>query len=328
VISDDAGGAFVIHNMMHCEAHCAGNDTELRVQHVTAEGGLVPGWPEEGLSIGSGLDRTTPIFLLREPLSISNGHGSAIITWSRRQSYERGFSPIELCVQRVDGNGAMPWGFGGVVIHSFASRRYDQAVAPDGSGGAYVFWLDDRSPGLYAQHIEEDGKLSWTADGIPIATSPSTFVGLPVAISDGERGVIVAWAGTSGSRAGVFAARVTPGGARPWLVDRAVFGAGSLNIDGLRMVPTPSGGAILAWRTSRPVDDDRILAQQIDREGRRRWRESRDVGLRGLGQARPPRDGLRPSRRSVSRVARQPPGIRDLRDASRGIRRAGPRVGK
>jgi hypothetical protein len=273
VIADETGGAFVISNVMYCEAHCAGNETELRVQRVTAEGGFEAGWPANGVSIGSDLDRSRPILVVREPVSISNGRGSAFITWARRQSYNRGFSPIELRAQRVDGSGAMPWGPGGIVIHSFASRRYDQAMAPDGNGGVYVFWLDDRAPGLYAQHISEDGKLSWVADGIPVATSPATFTGLPAAIPDGAHGAFVAWAGTSGTGAGVFATRVAPGGALPWRGDRMVFDGGLLHVDGLRMVPTPFDGAIIAWRTSSPGAGDRILAQQIDREGRRRWQQ-------------------------------------------------------
>ena len=271
-IPDGTGGAFLVYNMEYCWAYCAGDGTELLVQHVTANGGLVPGWPEDGLSVGSGLERGYPIVALREPVSVSGADGSAILTWSTPQSTdERTFGPVELSVQRVDGNGTLPWGFGGVVVHSFANHRYDQAVSPDGRGGAYVFWLDERAPGLYGQHVRQDGKVSWAADGIPIAALPSTFVGSPVAVPDGEGGAIVAWAGTSGSRAGVFAARVAPGGARPWAGDRAVFDAGSLDVSGLRMVPTPSGGAILAWRASHAGGDDRILAQQLDREGRSAW---------------------------------------------------------
>src|SRR5205823_13192909 len=113
-------------------------------------------------------------------------------------------SPAELRAQLIDGTGALPWGSTGVLVHPFAARRYDQAMAPDGMGGAYVFWLDDRAPGLFGQHLSEQGRMLWVPNGIPIALLPSTFVGRPVAISDGSHGAIVAWTGTSGPRTGVF----------------------------------------------------------------------------------------------------------------------------
>jgi len=68
--------------------------------------------------------------------------------------------------------GALPWGSNGVVVRDTLLRLFNQTMASDGMGGAYVFWQDDRSPGIYGQHIVADGRALWTTDGIPIALDP------------------------------------------------------------------------------------------------------------------------------------------------------------
>ena len=272
LISDGTGGAFVISNEMYCLAHCTGDETELRVRHFLPSGGRDASWPDDGISIGSGLDKSTPRPVEREPVSIFSGHGSILTTWARRQSWGYGFSPIELRIQRVDANGAMPWGLSGIAIHSFASRGYDQAMAPDGNGGAFVFWLDDRPPGLYAQHVLEDGTVAWPADGVPVSASRVTIVGSPVAVPDGQHGAIVAWAGTSGLRAGVFAACITIAGQQPWHGDRVIFDGGPSYVDEVHMVRADGAGAVLAWRVLlEGSTDNQVLAQKINGAGKSVW---------------------------------------------------------
>jgi hypothetical protein len=275
VIPDDRRGAFVITSSQFCLAHCTNNPTQLRVQHMTSTGQRVEDWPPEGVGLGSDLWQHFGNLNGSQPVSIPNGHGSAIITWARQQTYVRwpNPNPVELRAQRVDGDSAKPWGEEGILVHSFATRQYDQTMAPDGFGGAYVFWLDDRSPGVYAQHITEAGRILWAADGIPVPMTPFTGLGRPVAVPDGSHGAIVAWVGSTGGRAGVFAARVTPGGLLPWRGISQVFRSGATQAVGLRMVPSGGGGAILAWRDSLAGAEDRILAQRLDHGGNRQWPE-------------------------------------------------------
>jgi len=271
-LADDEAGAFVVSTAQFCEAHCAGNGTEYRVQRTTAIGERAAGWPEEGVSIGSDGGRMLTRGSVSSPVVIANGHGGVIATWAIPQQcvYLR-TCRYGLIAQLVDGSGAKPWGPAGITIRSLAAGTFAQAMAPDGSGGVYVFWLDERAPGLYAQHVSESGVALWAAEGIPVAAAPSTFAVRPVAIPDGAHGAIVAWAGTLAGRAGVFAARVTPSGSRPWRARGEVFSSGSLPIDGLRMVPALAGGAVIAWRIALPGTDDRLLAQRINHAGLREW---------------------------------------------------------
>jgi hypothetical protein len=117
------------------------------------------------------------------------------------------------------------------------------------------------------------GRILWAADGIPVPMTPFTGLGRPVAVPDGLHGAIVAWVGSTGGRAGIFAARVTPSGLLRWRGIRLVFRSGASQVDGLRMVPSGGGGAVLAWRDSLAGAGDRILAQRLDHEGNQQWPE-------------------------------------------------------
>jgi hypothetical protein len=259
-VSDNAGGAFVISSDKHCPpfggGHCIPFDhSVLRAHHAHLDA-TVDSWSREGIDLGSESERGGGE--RRQAVSIQSGLGSVLTTWSD-----------------LVGDFRYPTA-GGVlrVVRDTLLRPFNQAMAPDGTGGAYVFWQDDRSPGIYGQHIAADGRALWTADGIPIALTPMTDLGPPVATSDGSHGAIVAWSGKSGVLSGVFAARVTPVGVLPSRRGQQVFRAGSSQIDGLRIAPAEPGGSILAWRSLQSGASDRILAQRLDRADRPRWSES------------------------------------------------------
>jgi len=278
VVSDGLGGAFVISPQLACVAHCHGDPTAMRAQRITSGGAISEGWPAEGIDFEGGVEGFPFAFLnsFGRRVLIPGGPGSAIVCWNSRQSY-RSLLPTELRLQLVESSGVLPWGVGGVVIRSNAAIPFDHAIARDGHGGAFVFWRDERAPGLFAQHVSEDGTVLWASEGIPVASAPATLAGPPVAFGDGAGGAIVAWAGISGARSGVFAIRVSSKGSLLWRGDRLVFDAGLDHVDGLGGAPTGFGSAILAWRDSAAAGDVRVLAQRIDGLGRVSWRRAASV---------------------------------------------------
>jgi hypothetical protein len=272
-VPDGDGGVFIISSDLVCfgHAHCAGNATLLRAHHVDFDRST-EGWNREGIFLGSGTERSWD---RRQAVSIASEAGSVITTWADPVGdfHYLTYGGV-LRAQRVDITGALPWGPNGVVVRDTLLRLFNQTMAPDGMGGAFVFWQDDRLPGIYGQHIAADGRALWTTGGIPIALEPMTGPGPPVAVPDGAHGAIVAWSGASGSLSGVFAARVTPEGLVPSPHGQQVFAAGASHVDGLRIVPAEPGGVTLAWRSLLPEAPDRILAQQLDHAARPRWSPS------------------------------------------------------
>jgi hypothetical protein len=148
---------------------------------------------------------------------------------------------------------------------------FSQALAPDGEGGAFVFWRDERSPGLFAQHLSSSGTALWRADGVPVAQLPFVIQGQLVAVSDGSGGAIVAWAGNSQTGSGLYVARVNRGGGMPWHADVPVLNASPAQTD-FRMVPVTGGGAILSWRDTCGGAGGVICAQRISHGGKTLWR--------------------------------------------------------
>ncbi len=271
VISDQNHGAFVVSVVQYCEAHCAGNLTELRAQHVVPTGEFAQGWTPDGVEIGSGADRPYPDFDVRQTQVMPNGQGSALLTWAQTTTLDRGVDIFELRAQRVNADGSLPWGATGVSVRSAMNGRFQHAMVSDGSGGTYVFWADSRSPGVYAQHLSDSGAALWAHDGVAVPLEPAASSGRLVAVADGARGAIVAWLGSSGGRSGIFVAHVGPGDARPWHVERPVVTVGSESLSELRIAPTSSGGAVLAWLATNPDSSVAIRSQRLDREGRRVW---------------------------------------------------------
>ena len=77
-------------------------------------------------------------------------------------------------------------------------RQEDPLLVSDGSGGAYIAWVDYKDEPLdgdvYAQHINSEGQISWfgTPEGIPLTTIPGKQVS-PNMCSDGQGGAYVIW---------------------------------------------------------------------------------------------------------------------------------------
>lgn len=268
---DDRDGAFVVFNALDCEAHCAFDPTELRAQHVSASGAISEGWGTSGLSVGSGFGPDPKHSLdYGNTVVIPDERGGMIVVWSSRVNRD-GHGPVELKAQRMDTSGALLWGAAGTLVRSTTRHAFLHAVAPDGEGGAFIFWQDERSPGLFAQHLSRSGTPLWAADGIPVPRSSFTSLSRPVAIADHSRGALVAWVGAIARDSGIFVARVSGGGKSRWREPTRVLD-GSAGIDSLRMVPVHGGGAILAWRATRRPAGEAIYAQRIGRDGRTQWR--------------------------------------------------------
>src|SRR5262245_18966648 len=72
----------------------------------------------------------------------------------------------------------------------------EQLIVPDGSGGAYVGWIDQRTGythDVYVQHVGPQGPLAgWPVDGYPAAVLRCSQRDLAIATDD-SGGVLAAW---------------------------------------------------------------------------------------------------------------------------------------
>ncbi|MBI5710880.1 MAG: T9SS type A sorting domain-containing protein [Candidatus Eisenbacteria bacterium] len=264
---DGDGGVYVVWYMSgeNCVAHCSKEPARLWVQRFTAAGTIAPGWPPEGVPVQD----LSPGWPPYSPSVSPDGDHGVLITW--RDS--RGVT-----AQWIDPDGTRRWGSDGLVICAVQELWSQPAIVSDGLGGAFVFWGDHRSTGpcsrIYGQHVSDRGTPTWAPDGIPISEFPvlvyGFYEGPPVAVPDGARGAIVAWAGSRDAVSGIFAARVTRGGGLPWQGDVPLSTAPG-GKDWFRMVPLPGGGAIVAWLDGRRLRLGDVYAQRITHGGSVAW---------------------------------------------------------
>jgi hypothetical protein len=147
-------------------------------------------------------------------------------------------------------------------------------IIPDGSGGVIIVWQSTSRSGpggVFAQHIDREGRATWGANGVPVCTISSRQL-QPALTSDSSGGVIVVWQDNrSGSGLDVYAQRIDRSGALRWGQE----GLSVSSAPGDQILPQITsdgrGGALLAWRDLRVDLEGNLCAQAIDSAGRARW---------------------------------------------------------
>jgi len=165
-------------------------------------------------------------------------------------------------------------------ICTAAKAQYYPRACTDGNGGAFITWIDGRTPptAIYAQHIDKNGAVKWAVNGLPvyaatdgISDGESSFI-----IPDKRGGFIIFYqVGVIGGGTHIFAQRVDASGNLKWGTGVAVAAnydsrfhmlddAGEDGID-----EDGAGGAFVTWQSyGSPAF---IMAQHVDSSGNLKW---------------------------------------------------------
>ncbi|MEM8934021.1 MAG: hypothetical protein AAGE94_22710, partial [Acidobacteriota bacterium] len=246
--------------------------TAARMQWLDADGEILfePG----GRQIAGGAD-----FALDGVEIVADPAGGAFVAHSERFNG----SDSTMLVQRFDETGTSVWANPVVVSLAFEAR-IDPTVVPDGAGGAYVCFRLLQTGGIWCQHVDRDGAVSWDPNGLP-AGGVGTAAILPQTISDGEGGVLVFWGNLGRFDATqpepflLHGQRFDRQGQRLWGADgllirtSGLLSAGSYVPEVFEAVPDGEGGAVLAFDDSvDPVAlNFDVVAQRVTRDGDLLW---------------------------------------------------------
>ncbi len=163
-------------------------------------------------------------------------------------------------------------------------------IAPDGSGGAIIAWVDERtSSNIYAQRIDANGFVKWTTNGIPISTA-AYFRAQAAIISDGSGGAIITWADyRNGIDYDIYAQRVDGNGVIKWTADGVGICMGLGDQTFPQLTSDGNGGAIITWTDQRNPDPQNvdIYAQGINADGTLKWPQTIGICPNPDGQVRP-----------------------------------------
>jgi hypothetical protein len=153
------------------------------------------------------------------PYVIADGLGGMIATW---RDYRTGDANVY--AQKLNGFGLAQWTSNEVTIASGSGNQDNPRLVSDGFGGAFMVWSDDLSGhiGVYAQRVDNSGKIQWTSNGIPVATHFGNE--LQVISQFPEGGYVCAYSSTWYSNYNIFAQNVSLSGRlglKPKLVEVA-----------------------------------------------------------------------------------------------------------
>lgn len=224
---------------------------------------------------GAGVARWTlggvPIALTggrrRYPTVVSDGSGSAIVTWAEK----RGLG-YDILARKFGGSAETLWPI--VTVCDQTGTQTTPLAAADGTGGIVIAWTDWRAGAadIYAQRIDAaSGGRTWDLGGVPICTSPGTKTPRAI-IPDGAGGSVVVWElGLEDEYRPLFVQRLNGDGAVQW--SSQGIQVGFADRDEVAIAPDGTGGLVLAW-TRTPVfahPPKEVVARRVDGTGAFAW---------------------------------------------------------
>jgi hypothetical protein len=257
-VSDGAGGAVV------AWTDWRDGVPNIYVQRVSAAG--VPLWDGGGVLLRAGSAGPVPTAM------VPDGSGGAFLAW-QESAWP---SPSGVKVGHVDDDGDVSWSVFGVPVWVSDRDQSQAALAPDGSGGVIVAWLEDREfagRNVYAQRLDASGARLWDPAGEALRSAPADQSKVAL-VPDGAGGAIAAWAGyTTVPVIGVQ--RVGSDGEPLWTADGVILVSDGYGASNPVIVGDGAGGAVVAWLDGR-LDAEYytqtgIYAQRVGPSGTVRW---------------------------------------------------------
>jgi hypothetical protein len=215
-------------------------------------------WSEEGLlhvrrRTGAGWERIAgPVpherFQADDPILRLDAAGRPVLLWLSSNHV----SPRHLHVARWSGEGWVRLGepFGDVSEPML--QRGAAALALDAEGRPTVAWVEERDARARTLHVSRWNGDAWERLGREVASGARLSKDLPVLAVDEQGAAWLAWAQETGKTSSV---RVARWNGKAW-ADVGGTGRGALRLKvpphELQLQLVPGGGAVLAWRESRP----------------------------------------------------------------------------
>ncbi len=172
------------------------------------------------------------------------------------------------------------WSTNPAINNAICTNYYNQSdiiMISDGSGGAIISWNDVRNglngifnDNIYAQRINSNGTVLWTADGVNI-TPANVYRGRHSLTSDGAGGAFISWV-TDGSFGSLYMQHINAAGALQWGANGILIRSGTvLDAAVPQLIVDGTGGSIIVWSDNRDFNDPDLYAQKINAAGQLQW---------------------------------------------------------
>jgi hypothetical protein len=227
LVSDGEGGAIAV-----WQDRRSGSHYDIYAQKISASGAAPWGTAIEVCSAVGDQDNVSVT---------SDGSGGVIVAWEDHRS---GSGGGDVYAQRVNSSGGLEWSGGVVVSADIVGTRRSVDIAPDGSGGAVLAWVDG---GVLAARIDGSGGEVWRTPDYVVGGSGDH----PSVLGDGFGGAIIACEDTSTpGDVNAVAQRVDALGTTLWGSTGVTVCDTANDQERPQLVTDGSGGAIITWRDS------------------------------------------------------------------------------
>ncbi|MBN2058168.1 MAG: hypothetical protein JW782_05185 [Candidatus Saganbacteria bacterium] len=239
---------------------------DIYAQKVSTDGETL--WTDQGVevcaAIGSVVQQNVQLTL--------TGKGEIILVFEDgRHGY------FNIYAQKISKAGALAWDKHGIAVAKVAANQAKPCVVPDGSGGAYVAWEDQRIenlPSIRLQRLSSQGKHLWESS-LPVAKVKARQTD-PLMVPDGAGGAIIAWQDGRDilSLTDLYVQRVNAKGQLLWGEKGKIAAAANGEQIEADMISDGAGGVILTWTDYRRGDrNPDIYAQRLNAKGAPLWQE-------------------------------------------------------
>lgn len=117
-------------------------------------------------------------------------NGSAIFVWSDTRNGSR-----NVFAQKVNSNGNFLWGTDGAAVTNLPGRQEDPVAIADGSGGAFIAWVEYRfeeEGDIFIQHVDNNGNRLMDDEGESLVRVDGRHLTINMC-TDSSGGVFVTW---------------------------------------------------------------------------------------------------------------------------------------
>jgi FlgD Ig-like domain len=169
------------------------------------------------------------------------------------------------------------WTANGNLVCSAANDQTNLIMAPDGGGGMFIVWQDDRAGNadLYATRLTSAGSVAagWPANGYAVCTAAGDQK-LPVIAPDGAGGFYLAWEDyrVPGGESDLYLQRVTGSAtlAAGWPANGLAVCA-LAHSQGFPCMIAGTSGAIVAWQDERSGTSTDVYVQRVSGAAAPQW---------------------------------------------------------
>ena len=272
LVSDNVGGLIVV---WKDERNKVTTGIDLYAQRLDANGSKL--WINAGMLVCEATDDQT------NHIVIPDGAGGAYVVWEDYRSHTA--NGKDIYAQRISQQtGARLWQVGGsyegFVVSSASTDQQSISATISGSNLA-VTWTDSRNGNtdVYAQLMDANGNVLWTADGVPVTTKPGSQTKCKLA-PDGNGGAIIAW--SDFTLYNIWAQRLNSSGTRQWSDEGMTVSTNTLYQINPEIVSDDSGGVFIFWSFIESGDYN-IYGQHVRGDMTKLWEVSGKVVSNATG---------------------------------------------